>query len=81
MKYRKKPVVIEAFQLTEKTRQYNRDWPGWLHRAWNFDRDEIGSLSPFTPGDGIGVLRIVTLEGVMRVNFGDWIIRGVKGEL
>jgi len=26
-------------------------------------------------------LEIVTLEGVMRANIGDWIIRGVAGEL
>jgi hypothetical protein len=28
-----------------------------------------------------GSLNIVTLEGVMRADPGDWIIRGVKGEL
>jgi hypothetical protein len=26
MKYRKKPVVIEAFQITEVTRNSNCDW-------------------------------------------------------
>ena len=30
---------------------------------------------------GEGVLEIVTLEGTMRASLGDWIIRGVKGEL
>lgn len=44
-------------------------------------RDETGSLSPFIEGDGTGALRIVTLEGIHRCDFGDWIIRGVKGEL
>lgn len=28
-----------------------------------------------------GILHINTLEGVMRANVGDWIIKGVKGEL
>lgn len=32
-------------------------------------------------GDGSGACEIVTLEGVMRADPGDWIIRGVKGEL
>jgi hypothetical protein len=31
-------------------------------------------------GDGGGIL-IETLEGTMRADVGDWIIRGVKGEL
>jgi hypothetical protein len=81
MKYRKKPVVIEAFQLTEETRADNRDWPGWAHLAWNADRGSPGSLFPFERGSGVGALGIGTLEGVMRADLGDWIIRGVKGEL
>lgn len=31
--------------------------------------------------EGPGHLTIATLEGVMRAEVGDWIIRGVKGEL
>ena len=30
MKYRKKPVVIEAFQMTEERRWNNVDWPEWF---------------------------------------------------
>ncbi|MET9150060.1 hypothetical protein ABZX82_02075 [Streptomyces griseoflavus] len=36
-------------------------------------------------GDGVrfdlGCLLIDTLEGTMRANLGDWIVRGVQGEL
>ena len=32
-------------------------------------------------GDGSGAMEIVTLEGTMRADVGDWIIRGVKNEL
>ena len=32
-------------------------------------------------GSGVDYLEIETLEGKMRGNRGDWIIRGVKGEL
>ena len=35
MKYRKKPVVIEAFQITQETRRNDSDWPEWLNRAWH----------------------------------------------
>ncbi len=32
-KFRKKPVVIEAFQMTKERRWNNADWPNWLHEA------------------------------------------------
>ena len=80
MKFRKKPVVIEAFQLTEETRANNVDWPEWANYAWNKDPDEDGALF-CEAGVGDGPLFICTLEGVMRVDFTDWIIRGIKGEL
>jgi hypothetical protein len=80
MQFRKKPVVIEAFQLTEETRRDNRDWPEWMNSAWNQSIGEHGSLW-CKAGEPNGPLFITTLEGIMQVNFGDWIIRGVKGEL
>lgn len=30
-KYRKKPVIVEAFQMTRERREDNRDWPEWLN--------------------------------------------------
>ena len=82
-KYRKKPVVIEAFQMTEERRASNMDWPGWLHEAWQKDTHETGSLSPgkFPLSCNPDELQITSLEGEMLVNFDDWIIQGVKGEL
>jgi hypothetical protein len=81
--YRKRPVEIEAFQMTRARRTDNSDWPNWLHRAWNIDADEIGAVAPvnYPMSDGTDQLKIVTLEGVMRVGWDDFIIRGVKGEL
>ena len=81
--YRKKPVVIEAYQMTIYRRQNNFDWPNWLHEAWNKEVTQIGSLFPsdWPNSDGKDELKINTLEGVMRVSFNDWIIRGVNGEI
>ena len=81
MKFRKKPVIIEAFQMTEKKRESNYEWPGWLHLAWQLEREEAGSLHPTEAGTGNGTLSIMTLEGEHLVSWGDWIIQGVKGEL
>jgi hypothetical protein len=65
--YRKKPVVIEAEQYLL----------GEVIRAkWLFDAMESGIV--FSDADG---LKIKTLEGVMSASVGDWIIKGVKGEI
>ena len=81
LKFRKKPVVIEAFQMTEERRASNADWPEWMHRAWQLDRETTGSLYPTEEGTSDGTLSIGTLEGQHLVSWGDWIIQGVKGEL
>ena len=79
MKFRKKPVVIEAFQMTLARRSDNCDWPNWLHLAWNSEGE--GSLFIDADDPNREKLCIGTLEGVHRVAWDDWIIRGVKGEL
>lgn len=81
MKYRKKPVIIEAFQMTQERRKNNAEWPEWMNRAWQFDRSEPGALYPTEEGTRDGTLSINTLEGRHLVSWGDWIIRGVQGEI
>lgn len=72
--FRKKPVVIEAVQYTGETVRVE-DVPLWLIEAM-FDR-----TVRVPKDDAVKELHIHTLEGVMTVSVGDWIIRGVKGEL
>ena len=80
--YRKKPVVIEAFQMTEKRRMDNCDWPNWLNRAWNKNEGDTGALfRKDMDAEMPDILCIQTLEGIHLVDWGDWIIQGVKGEL
>jgi hypothetical protein len=63
MKFRKKPVVVEAIQYTGK----------------NFNK-----VKEFCPcirtNTCFSYLSIPTLEGLIRADMGDWIIKGVKGE-
>ena len=68
MKFRKKPVVIEAWQNTDNPRPP----PLWLNDAWRAAKVQFA---------GGGRIDIHTLEGTMRAELGDWIICGVKGEL
>lgn len=66
LQYRKKPVVVEAVQLTRDN--------GAAVWEWAESKPLYGP-----EGDVIG-LRIYTLEGHMDAAFGDWIVRGTKGE-
>ena len=82
MKYRKRPVIIEAFQMTKERRRDNSEWPDWLHQAWNKDHGE-GAVwcEDYPNSDGTDRLVIGTLEGVYIVSWNDWIIQGEMGEL
>jgi len=66
MKFRKKPVVIDAEQLTLE----NKD------RAFNFI-----TCNAYPEGTAENPkIKIETLEGEMTAELGDWIIKGVAGE-
>jgi hypothetical protein len=76
-KYRKKPVVIEAIRNTGEWRPV----VAWLESfGLGGMAFQPGEVPPITRVAG-GGLNIGTLEGTMRADVGDWIIRGVKGEL
>lgn len=66
MKFRKKPVVIEAFEYRSGEQRSE------------VAQDVVEGRVRYTEE---GTMLIHTLEGVMEARPGDWIIRGVKGEL
>lgn len=74
MKYRKKPVVIEAFKWTGGPDQ--EEDPDWI-----IDAIKQGSVWFSQVGSPDVKCYIETLEGVMEASVGDYIIRGIKGEL
>jgi hypothetical protein len=82
-KFRKKPVVVEAFQMTQELRMCTKEWPMWLYLAWRRDWNEPNALGcvDYPNSDGTDQLYINTLEGKLVVSWNDWIIRGVNGEL
>ena len=79
-KYRKKPVVIEAFQMTLEARCDLNRWPTWLLEAWNREPSE-GAVWIDPDDESADELVCGTLEGVHKIDFDDWIIQGIKGEL
>lgn len=70
--YRKKPVVIDAVQWDGN--QCVGGKPEWLELG-------IPDQQPGTVMRINDTVHIGTLEGVMVASAGDWIIRGIKGEL
>lgn len=75
-KYRKKPVVIEAFQYTGDECFRNEDVPKWIIESF-----DTGILHWSIVPQIFSTLYIETLEGTMQVSVGDYIIKGVRGEL
>ena len=77
MKYRKKPVVIEAITFDEFV-QFGRDSGAVIVKGmpWHFQYEGYG-ISHETDTCYL----IPTLEGNLWARKHDWIIRGVKGEL
>ena len=75
MKFRKKPVVIEAIRWTGENLAEIINHCGGIHpdcSDWSWERYE-----QLVADKG---LYIFTLEGKMSAQIGDWIIRGVAGE-
>jgi hypothetical protein len=68
MKYRKKPVVIEAVQFLDTTES--------IEGLANFIDHTVRIGYATKPP----TISICTLEGVMEANEGDFIIKGVNGE-
>lgn len=80
MKFRKKPVVIEAHQWDGVNIDAALDFIGDTNDLPKAPDDpHIHNGIGFTPADGS--LFIPTLEGTMTASPQDWIIRGVKGEI
>lgn len=74
MKYRKKPVVIEALQWTDNTKEIIQ----FCGENCSYNVDD----SAYQVGKGTPIERLIihTLEGDMVASREDYIIKGVNGE-
>ena len=74
MKYKKKPVIIDAIEWNGKNfneiSYFTNDWHG--NKLAHEDAEDAALKS--------GKLFIHTLEGVMTASKGDFIIKGIAGE-
>lgn len=70
MKYRKKPVTIEAIQFEDSSDRIIE-----IHEFMGGDTIRVNYEDKDNP-----YLKIETLEGTMKASVGDYIIKGVNGE-
>lgn len=71
MKYKSKPVVIEAMKLTRKYADVCVAFIGIM----NIESYNLGEFK-----EDPCYIQIKTLEGIIKANEGDWIIRDTEGE-
>ncbi|TLQ07570.1 hypothetical protein FEZ48_06200 [Marinilactibacillus psychrotolerans] len=80
MRARKKPVEVDVFKFDGDFKYSNGEYyvPSWAVHALNVSKEEMTEEEWmfFESGE----LYIYTLEGIMRVSVGDYIIKGVNGE-
>ena len=74
-KYRKKPVVIEAFKF------YVDAFPDWFTNAVTKNKVILHDCNYNKKSFKVARCEIKTLEGTMVAHEGDYIIKGIKGEL
>ena len=77
-KYIKKPVEIEAIQLKEDNIIEVFDFLDGANYKETKSTEELEDFNQRMLKQGY--IEIETLEGIMKVSFGDYIIKGVKGE-
>ena len=70
-KFRKLPVIIEAFKWTADETQ--TEDPEWIVNAIKASKVRI-DYNPL-------LMKIVTLEGIMEAKPNDYIIQGIQGEI
>ncbi len=72
-KFRKKPVIVEAFQFHSVTEKFVKWAKAIEFNNWCLIENVQVKQKPTD-------ISINTLEGMMKVSTGDWIIKGVNGE-
>ena len=79
---RKKPIEVEVFKLPDKFDLNEGQAPKWFEDAWlsgSINADDIPKETGY--GCYLVNIEIETLEGTMTASPGDYIIKGVKGEI
>jgi hypothetical protein len=83
MRYRKKPIEIEAVQFiksdTHEIEECFSEFPDWLRVS--LKEGVVDFLILASPNRISLRFTVKTIEGEMELSLNNWLIRGVKGEL
>lgn len=76
MKFQKRPVIVEAFQLTAELCQDHSLWPEWARKALDKDPGSEGAIwyDPRSFSFLCG-----TIDGIFFIFRGDWIVKNPDG--
>ena len=72
MKFRKRPVVVDAWQWNGEDKE---KFPYWLQGRLDIQFVNLDELT------GLRLLLVDTQHGNAECSEGDWLIKGIKGEL
>lgn len=73
MKVRKKPITVEAWRIPKDSEEDTAEIPKWVIEGMMTGKIQLI--------DEDKKVTIVTLEGPLQANQGDYVMKGVKGEL
>jgi len=78
VRFRKKPVVVEAFQFSspESARQIVE----WSAGAVKMGTEIRNHSTEHPDGFDYPCLLVATREGTMTASVGDWVVKGIRGE-
>lgn len=77
VRYIKRPIVIEAIRITESNIDEVKEF---INNDDQVSMPFFDNISHPKEKPKLVMWHIHTLEGVMRADIGDWIIKGIKGE-
>ena len=77
--YRKRPVVVNTFQMESSVYNEELYWPKWIVEAFE-NKVMYYDMKRYINDDKYQIC-IHTLEDIMYVDIDDWIIQGVQNEL
>ena len=77
MKYRKKPIIVDAFKWTGDP---DERLPEWITKKINKDYDSFGDITFINRGTTVK-MAILTTRGTTHASLDDWIIHGIAGDI
>lgn len=80
MQYIKKPIKIEAHKLEIENKDKILEW-STIENPIVIVTKDVQVNNFYGVKTEIKYAEIKTLEGIMKANKGDWIIKGIKGEV